>query len=452
MNKTNKTIISGALFLASSQIFAVDSYDIIDLGNLGTSPGFVFSVNNSDVAVGYSAGPIIETTDNDGNVITALDFEAHGFAFENSVITDLGAIVNASETVDESVVFAINNNNRAVGYSVAQVDKTNSQGDPVTVNVERAVYIDKDIGVFNTVPDFDLADSQNMRALSLNDNNIIVGFGKFNPPDDVDSDGVSSELFFDRGFIYDIDADLLTRIDPLTDDFALTSTVRAVNNAGVVTGWAQKIVDEVNTSNSFYIEPGSPTEIIEMPLFSEGNSFPWAINEAGKIVGKAVNAELTNFEAYVFDIATQEATNLGVLSENDRFSEAFDINNLDQIVGFSLINLFPETLHAFIYEQGVMRDLNDLIDCKVDPNEEPIGSPDWVLHSARSINDSGVIVGNGILNGAERAFMLIPRAGQAVACQPLVVDLEEEGGGGSLPIAFISMLLFGVFGIRRRLK
>jgi hypothetical protein len=37
------------------------------------------------------------------------------------------------------------------------------------------------------------------------------------------------------------------------------------------------------------------------------------------------------------------------------------------------------------------------------------GTTGWVLQSAAAINNAGCIVGNGILNGSRRGFVLIPR-------------------------------------------
>jgi hypothetical protein len=54
---------------------------------------------------------------------------------------------------------------------------------------------------------------------------------------------------------------------------------------------------------------------------------------------------------------------------------------------------------AFLWEGGVMRDLNALI---------PEGSG-WRLVRAQAINERGQITGLGILNGEFRAFLLTPR-------------------------------------------
>lgn len=65
----------------------------------------------------------------------------------------------------------------------------------------------------------------------------------------------------------------------------------------------------------------------------------------------------------------------------DQFSEAFAINSLGQVVGVSFGG--AKGSHAFIYEQGVMTDLNDLFGP---------GNLDVFL-SAQDINDAGQITG-----------------------------------------------------------
>jgi probable HAF family extracellular repeat protein len=68
----------------------------------------------------------------------------------------------------------------------------------------------------------------------------------------------------------------------------------------------------------------------------------------------------------------------------------------NQIIGFSEID--NGDWHAFLWENGVMQDLNDLI---------PEGTG-WTLTAARMINDDGLIVGYGTLGGEQRAFLLTP--------------------------------------------
>ena len=57
-----------------------------------------------------------------------------------------------------------------------------------------------------------------------------------------------------------------------------------------------------------------------------------------------------------------------------------------------------DTTQAFVYRDGKMQDLNELI-----PRDS-----DWTLENARGINDRGQIVGQGQHHGQERAFLLTP--------------------------------------------
>jgi hypothetical protein len=54
---------------------------------------------------------------------------------------------------------------------------------------------------------------------------------------------------------------------------------------------------------------------------------------------------------------------------------------------------------AFLYSGGTMRDLNGLLDTS---------GAGWHLHIADGINNSGQIVGKGILNGSWHGFLLTP--------------------------------------------
>ena len=55
-------------------------------------------------------------------------------------------------------------------------------------------------------------------------------------------------------------------------------------------------------------------------------------------------------------------------------------------------------MHAFIYKNGVMTDLNNLIDAE----------SGWSLAFAIDINENGQIVGAGNYNGALHAYLLMP--------------------------------------------
>jgi probable HAF family extracellular repeat protein len=120
------------------------------------------------------------------------------------------------------------------------------------------------------------------------------------------------------------------------------------------------------------------------------------INNKGQLVGGFGGNHDGSGRAFLYRNGTRQ--DLGTLSDQHRFSIARAINNAEQVVGYSNPSYFtPSDKRAFIYD-SVMHDLNNLI---------PAGSG-WVLSEANDINDAGQIVGNGLLNGQERAFLLTP--------------------------------------------
>ena len=113
-----------------------------------------------------------------------------------------------------------------------------------------------------------------------------------------------------------------------------------------------------------------------------------AINGSGQIVGQAYTPG--NIGAHAFLYSGGQMTDLEGLGNN--YSSAMAINSSGtQIVGNS-------GKVAFLYTNGVMVDLNLLI---------PLGTG-WSLYAGTGVDDTGLIVGTGILNGTQHAFLLTP--------------------------------------------
>jgi probable HAF family extracellular repeat protein len=122
----------------------------------------------------------------------------------------------------------------------------------------------------------------------------------------------------------------------------------------------------------------------------EGDSLLHGVNTQLEYAGQAVTADGTLRAVHV----TRKGTKLlGTLGGSA--SSARDINDAGAIVGGSLIK-GDDAFHAFLYEDGVMHDLNDLI---------PSGGR-WQLVQALGINARGDIVALGHQDGADRVVLL----------------------------------------------
>jgi probable HAF family extracellular repeat protein len=120
-----------------------------------------------------------------------------------------------------------------------------------------------------------------------------------------------------------------------------------------------------------------------------------AMNNGAVIVGYTIFTGSTSAHAFQWNGTLKDLGTLGGPS-----SAAQGINSLGQIVGSAFTASGGS--HAFIVDKGNMTDLNTLI---------PSNSG-WVLTQATGINDSGRIVGNGLYNGNQRAFLLTPVSSQ----------------------------------------
>jgi probable HAF family extracellular repeat protein len=118
------------------------------------------------------------------------------------------------------------------------------------------------------------------------------------------------------------------------------------------------------------------------------------INNKGQIVGDSHTIGSAERRAFIHQDGVM--TSLGTLAATGfRDSVANAINERGQVVGHSETG--TRVIHAFVWENGVMTDLNSLVTL-------PTG---WVLSDAIDINDNGDIVGWGRnAQGTQSAFLL----------------------------------------------
>ena len=121
-----------------------------------------------------------------------------------------------------------------------------------------------------------------------------------------------------------------------------------------------------------------------------GGPSAFGINQAGQILGFAFLGP-GNFHSYIWRAREWIDSGASFI--------AYHINsNLTPSTGLAEAVGRADPGNATLYTDGALFNLNDLI---------PPGSG-WRLNDARSINDSGRIVGNGSLGFQSHAFLLIP--------------------------------------------
>ena len=165
------------------------------------------------------------------------------------------------------------------------------------------------------------------------------------------------------------------------------SAAYGLNDAGQVVGCSN--TDVPGQYHGFLWQNGS---MQDFGTLGGRYSCGFAINENGQVVGDSWLPDNTTQRAFLWDGAMQD---LGALGWSG--SIAYDINDKEQVVGALKTG---QNTHAFIWANGQMKDLNNLI----------AANSGWVLSDARAINNKGRIVGSGTINGQTRAFLLIPQA------------------------------------------
>jgi len=198
-----------------------------------------------------------------------------------------------------------------------------------------------------------------------------------------------------------------TRKGVYADRFILYS----INDGGLAVGYKYRY--GLSGSSAILIDTNQPvtsaSDVAYLPIPNGGRAA--AINNLNQVVGTSgSNSSAGEYAfAFLYDQDTGTLDNLGTLpsagpgSEPGLTSYGNDINNAGMVVGSSwlvtaLTSLVdPSKYHAFLWENGEMTDLNDLVNLPAD----------WLLTGATAINEAGDIVGTGLVNGIEHGFLLV---------------------------------------------
>jgi len=325
----------GTAGLGARAAGALPRYRVADLGDLGGKTIHVYGLNDEGLATGMATR---HDEDNDGVAFLSLAGTMRGMKYKG--ISTIGRAVN-----NHGVVAGHN------GY--------------------------KFIG-----PEFQAWTwERGQRRNIIDANGTYAGFAY----DINDAGQVAAD-----GFIYD---GTLTRI-PAPQGYAWTQA-NAINQQGDAVGWHDGNPEQGRRAFTWF--DGVMT-VLDIPA-------AWAheargVNDLRQVCGTLRGGERMQDRAFIWHEGT--LTELGTVA-GGAGARAQALNNAGIVVGEARRppprQWQPATQCAFVWLEGSMHDMNELLDA---------GAHGWELLSAADINNRGQIVGQGRYNGVDRAFIATP--------------------------------------------
>ena len=317
-------------------------------------------------------------------------------------IADLGTLGG-----DRSNAVSVNNAGRVVGRAET------ADGNTHAFLVQNGVMID--LGTLG---------GKNSEAARISDTGVIVGRAQV--PDGTFHSFVS----FGGSQLWDVS----TIDERLKDRF---SVAVGVNGAGHVVGYVQTHTEHMAARTRVFLF--KDFRITDLGTFGGEDGVVAAINDAGDVVGYfglEPHADYADHRGVL--MSNNVVTNLGSLG--GRITTPTDLNNAKNVVGFAQLKGGED--HAFLYTGGKLVDLGTLpggsqsFAYAINDKNQIVGSANghtvelravlfengnvidlntlipansgWTLTEARDINERGQIVGTGVINGRQRAFLLTP--------------------------------------------
>lgn len=278
--------------------------------------------------------------------------QQHGFLHADGGLIDLGTLDGGF-----SYAAAINDSGHVVGYSNNGVNRAfRYAGGSMT-----------DLGTLGG----DWA-----TANAINASGVIAGGS---------DTGIESQFGLSRAFVHA--GGVMQNIGTLPNGDM--SVARGINSAGQVVGVSAISTDDPpeHPSHAFLYDGSVMTDLGTLGgLYSSGA----AINDNGWIVGQAstdIDYGNGHFVPHAFLYVGGMMIDLGTFGGMFTSSEAHDVNNMGQVVGWA--GTTDEEARAFLYENGNLLDLNLLID----------PASGWTLLNAHGINDMQQIAATGCRNG-----------------------------------------------------
>ena len=360
---------------------ATTNYQVINLGTLGGSASAANSINNREWVAGVSrtTGDAAEHATlwregSSGEDLGTLGGPSSGVYWP--VKADSGLIVGISETAEEDpyaehwscgAFFAERSDRKCVGFVWQK-------------------------GVMTELPTLG---GNNGYAAGANNKGQIVGWAE-NTFEDPTCNPTTDQIFQFRAVLWEPKKNLVQELPPFGDDS--TSAATAINDYGQVVGISgdcDRAEGRFSGKHAVIWKNGVPNDIGN--LGGEAWHTPTAINNKGEVTGFSNVSGGGALSAHTFfwsGIEGEPIEDLGAVGD-DVISLPFGMNSFGHIVGLSI---GASGVRAFLYKDGVMMDLNELV---------PPGS--IYLVYANDINDAGEISGGAVDGAGEgRAYLAIP--------------------------------------------
>jgi probable HAF family extracellular repeat protein len=328
-------LLSGATSV-SALVFPTVFYSVTDLGIAGCPQAIGNAINaNGDVAGFY--------------IPSMANYSQRAFVYRNGTTRDLGTLYDGARMY----ATGINATGQIVGWAY-------------TTSHEYHAFLDDngtmtDLGILpGGYPD--------AQARAINDSGQIVGYSS--------ARGSSHAFLYSNGSMVDLG----------TPPGCGSSCANAINASGQVVGYGDT---PAGNNHAFLYSNGHMTYLGSL---GGANSEATGINARGQVVGWAGTGSAGH--AFLYDDGTM--IDLGALNGAVN-SRAEGINSSGEVVGSS--HIVGHTDRAFLYSNGTMHALNDMID----------PASGWDIIWANAINDNGWIAGCGLApNGEQHAVLLTP--------------------------------------------
>jgi probable HAF family extracellular repeat protein len=347
--------------------------------NLGTLPG-----GQGSGTTWISGNGLIVGLAENGETDPLTGFpEIHGVIWRGNGIVDLG-----TEGGNQSFAFAVNNRGQVVGTA------ENTIPDPFSPfgTQLRAVLWQK-----GGIQDLGTLGGPEAVGFFVNERGQVAGYSFPNATPNSDNGPCPPNLPTQEPFFWDKHTGMID-----IGNFGGTcGLANALNNRGQVAG--QSYLAANTTAHAFLWDKKGHPQLRDLGTLGGDNASGEWLNDAGEVVGYA---DVPNPQGctgltcvhHGFRWKDGVMTDLGTLG-SDPCSRALSINSSGQIVGLTIAVCGGNPTHGFLWEDGGPAiDLNTLVN-----------GADMTLTTPVYINDSGEIVGNGVLpNGDTHAFVLIP--------------------------------------------